>query len=153
MLSNVVNMKLNKHFFYFHQDILTDERNIDELLSYIEGDRVASTVPGAQVCVPKVKKKRKKNKTSGASYQRRRESDSISEDVSFADSASTASIDGAGAIVNLFTDIISERADESVSYLVEKSDQMKNFWKEFLERNEGERKVYEVEIQTNLCED
>merc|ERR1719412_749301 len=140
IVKNVANKKLNKHFFYFHQDIPNDGRTIDELLNFIDGETTAAPAP---VPTPKIKKKRKKNKAS-TSQQQPEKCDSASEEVvSIAESASTASmqevIDGAGAVV-------SEPTNAPGSYKLEKSgtDQMKKIWKEFSERNTGQRKIFEA---------
>ena len=142
IVKNVANKKLNKHFFYFHQDIPNDGRTIDELLNFIDGETTAAPAP---VPTPKIKKKRKKNKAS-TSQQPPEKCDSASEEaVSIAESASTASmqevIDGAGAVV-------SEPTTEpgAGAYKLEKSgtDQMKKIWKEFSERNTGQRKIFEA---------
>ena len=147
IVKNVTHKRLQKHFFYFHHDIPEDARSIDELLTFIDGeslDAASSSSPAAPT--PRIKKKRRKNKVSvsanNLANQPRVKTDSISEEASTPvdDDNEPPTQDEAA------TGVTSETSEQAVPYKLEKSstEQMKKIWKEFTERNQGQRQIFEA---------
>ena len=146
LIKKIFHKKLIKHFFYFHHNNPEDARTIDELLNFIDGEQSSSNNNAAVSATPKIRKKRKKNRPSVTQLtaQIREKSDSISEDVSVAESSSTdiPSTLGAAALESGSAEATSE-----TPFKLEKSsttEQMKKIWQEFSERNQGQRKVFEA---------
>ena len=152
LVGSVIHKKLQKHYFYFDHDIPDDARDIDELINFIDGEATSSASGPASVPTPKIKKKRKKGRTSQQSNtapvrpREKSESISISEDPPVTvgqdpHQAPASSSDlGAAAVVTP-----AERK-EKINFKLEKSgtDQMKKIWQEFSESSLAQSKIFEA---------
>ena len=152
LVKNVFHKKLQKHFFYFHHDIPEDGRTIDELLNFIDGDTLtpspSSSSIGPAGPTPKIKKKRRKNRPSVTRQRDKSDSISISDEVPGGASASSAaSVAAAEAVTETVSNNdAGETNEQHIPYKLEKSstDQMNKIWKEFSDRNQGQRKIFEA---------
>ena len=147
LIQKICHKKLNKHFFYFHHDNPDDGRTIDELLNFIDGEHSGSqsTSNAAVSATPKIKKKRRKNRSSATQLtQHREKSDSISEDVSVGESSSN--VPSSPALGAAAVEAGEEAPEATAPIKLEKSstDQMKKIWQEFSDRNQNQRKIFEA---------
>ena len=147
LIQKICHKKLNKHFFYFHHDNPDDGRTIDELLNFIDGEHSGSqsTSNAAVSATPKIKKKRRKNRSSATQLtQHREKSDSISEDVSVGESSSN--VPSSPALGAAAVEAGEEAPEATAPFKLEKSstDQMKKIWQEFSDRNQNQRKIFEA---------
>ena len=158
LVGSVIHKKLQKHYFYFDHDIPDDARDIDELLNFIDGEaaNTASTSGPSSVPTPKIKKKRKKGRssqqgnTAPVRQREKSESISISEDPPSSSSLSARQDPPAGpsssSELGAAADLPPTDRNEKSNFKLEKSgtDQMRKIWQEFSESSLAQSKIFEV---------